>query len=89
MIICLLLSGLFIPIGMFPNSEQLSGLPNMAAVAEMMQKQKPDEGVPSSEDTEEAPTENIKEVGLEPCKFKIFTVGHSVHYSKQSRLVIF
>ena len=81
--IYLLLSGLFIPIGMFPNSEQLSGLPNMAAVAEMMQKQKPDESMPSTEDTEGAPTENIKEVRLEPCKFTIFTIGHSIHFSKE------
>ena len=55
---------------MFPNSEQLSGLPDMAAVAEMMQKQKPDESVSSTESTEGAPTENIKEVQLEPCQLQ-------------------
>ena len=47
---------------MFPNSEQLSGLPDMATVAEMMQKQKPDESSSTTESTEGAPTENIKEV---------------------------
>ena len=81
MIICLFLPGLFIPIGMFPNSEQLSGLPDMAAVAEMMQKQKPDESVPPTESTEGAPTENIKEVQLEPCKLlRYFTGSPSFHF---------
>ena len=48
---------------MFPNSEQqLSGLPDMAAVAEMMQKQNPDESFSATESTKGAPTENIKEV---------------------------
>ena len=56
---------MFIPIGMFPNSEQIAGLPDMAKVAEMMQKQKSSEAVSTTESSNEGtPPENIKEVDI-------------------------
>ncbi len=61
-----LFAGLFIPIGMLPESDRAGGLPDMASVTEMMQKHASQEAVSGDSETNEggAPPQNIKEVNL-------------------------
>ena len=65
---------------MFPNTEQILGLPDMTAIADMMQKQNVDELVSTRENSDGAPAENIKEV------MYISLVDSKTSYSKPLKI---